>query len=83
MAVMQAVVTSEIFRRLQRTVLLKPARRRAQHRTTHAKAAGDSPGLRIVGDPNRHVDPFADQADRVIIDIQLKAQLRITGEKIG
>ena len=83
MAVVQTVVAGEIFWRLQRAVLLQPARRSAEHRTAYAKAAGDSPRFRVIGDPYRHVDTLANQAHRVIIDIQLQAQLRIAGEKIG
>ncbi len=37
------------------------------------------PGCRYA---NSHVDTLADQADRMVIDIQLRAQQWIAGEKV-
>jgi hypothetical protein len=64
-------------------MLAHPARRGAEQRTTHSEAASDRPRLRVVGNPNGHVDTLADQADRMVIDIQLQAQLWIAARKSG
>ncbi len=72
----------QIVKRRQRAMLLEPARCGTEERTTQPEAASDRPGLGVVGNANGHVDALADQADRMVIDIQLQAQLRIASEEV-
>ncbi len=72
----------QIVGRRQRAMLAHPARRGAEQRTAHSEATSDGPRFRVVGNANSHVDTLADQADRMVIDIQLQAQQWIAGEKV-
>ncbi len=71
----------QIVGRRQWAMPAHPARRGAEQRTAHSEATSDGPRLRVVGNANGHVDTLADQADRMVIDIQLRGAVVDSGRE--